>query len=108
MAQSVARLAQLALHLFGISLLFGIAGDERLEIADRGARLGLVALRRPHLAEVRHAQLVLRVVGARVRGVEGQELLELVDGQHEASDVLSPRYVSPMASLASGRRGLWV
>src|SRR4030095_9191352 len=60
-----------------------IAIDERLQFAHRLARFGLIALRREHLAEVREPELVLRLMGARVRRIEGEELAELVDGEDE-------------------------
>ena len=57
LAQAVPRLAQPAFWTSGISLLFGYRSTKVVELLDRLARLGLIALRRPHLPECAMASL---------------------------------------------------
>ena len=78
-AQTIAGDAFLLNH-FRHQRAVGIALTEGLELIEGGARLGLIALGLRHLIEVRHRQLVLRVVGALVRGEVRQELLVLALG----------------------------
>ena len=86
LAQSILRLAEFALDLVDVDRPRGsgrIAIEERLEGLDGFARLGLIALRRAHLLEVGHADLVLRVIGALVRRIEAQKLRVLVQREDE-------------------------
>src|SRR4051812_43915745 len=78
-AEAIARFAQPRLALRQHAAV-RIARDEGLELLERRARLGLIALRQPHLTEVRHPELVLRIVGATIGRIERQEFAELVDG----------------------------
>ena len=57
-----------------------------------------------HLIEVRHAELVLRVVGRRCVGIERQELAELVDREHDTLRSF-PRRGRCRRCRASRRRG---
>ena len=61
----------------------GVAIEEGLKLFQRCLRFRLIALGCAHLREMRHRQLVLGVVGASVRRIEGEELAILVGCEHQ-------------------------
>ena len=73
-------------HFIRTSPMSGLSDseiEEGLELFQCGRCFRLIALRCAHLLEMCHRELVPRVVGARVRGIERQELAKLVGREHE-------------------------
>src|SRR5688500_16609861 len=85
LAEAVLRLAQVPARLRQQRTVRK-ALDEGRQLRNRLARFRLVTLRAAHLVVVRHAELVLRVIGAVVRRVEREELAVFVHRQHVRLD----------------------
>ncbi len=103
-AQAVARFTVFHAY-FRRQRTIGVSIEERLELFQCRNGLGLVALRCSHLHEVAHRQFVLRVIGALVPRIEGEELAIFVRGEDERFSGLLPEEAIADAELRVGAHG---